>query len=168
MKLYLVILTLLVCLFSAGCGSSGPTLPPPATYTIGGTVSGLAGTGLVLQDNSGNNLTVSANATTFSFTTAITSGSGYKVTVLTQPSSPAQSCAVTGGSGTATANITNVSVTCTNTIGGTISGLTGTGLVLQDNGGNNLTVSANATTFTFATALDSGASYAVTVLTQPS
>ena len=32
--------------------------------------------------------------------------------------------------------------------GGTISGLSGSGLVLQDNGGNNLTVSAGATSFT--------------------
>ena len=52
------------------------------------------------------------------------------------------------GSGTANANVTNVQVACSNftmtyTIGGTVSGLTGTGLVLQDNGGNNLTVSAN-------------------------
>jgi environmental stress-induced protein Ves len=171
MKLYFVSLALLVSLFLTSCGTSGPTPPPPATYTIGGTVSGLAGTGLVLQDNGGNNLTVNASATSFAFTTAITSGSSYKVTILSQPSSPAQSCAMTHGSGTATANVTNVSITCTTTtysIGGTISGLAGTGLVLQDNAGNNLTVGANATAFTFTTALDAGASYAVTVLTQPS
>jgi hypothetical protein len=57
-----------------GCGSGASAPPPPATYTIGGTVTGLAGTGLVLQDNSGNNLTVSANATGFTFSTAVTSG----------------------------------------------------------------------------------------------
>jgi environmental stress-induced protein Ves len=172
MKLDLVVLALGVCLFSAGCGSGGKsTPPPPATYTIGGTVTGLTGTGLVLQDNGGNNLAVSASATTFAFTTAISSGSGYKVTVLAQPSSPVQSCVVTNGSGTASANVTTVSVACTTTtytIGGTISGLAGTGLVLQDNGDNNLTVSASATTFAFTTALAPGAAYAVTVLTQPS
>jgi len=48
-----------------GCGKVG--IPP---YTIGGTVSGLLGTGLVLQDNGGNNLSVSANGS-FTFTTAI-------------------------------------------------------------------------------------------------
>jgi 6-phosphogluconolactonase (cycloisomerase 2 family) len=79
---------------------------------------------------------------------------------------------VASGSGTASANVTNVAVTCTTsagsgvTIGGTVTGLTGTGLVLQDNGGDNLTVSANGA-FTFATALASGTAYAVTVLTQP-
>jgi len=139
------------------------------TYTIGGTVSGLSGTGLVLQNNSGNNLSVSANGS-FTFTMAIASGSTYSVTVLTQPSSPAQNCVVTGGGGTASANITGIQVACTTitfTIGGTISGLTGTGLVLQDNGGDNLAVSAAATNFTFATQVASGSNYAVTVLTQP-
>ena len=141
------------------------------TYTIGGMVSGLSGSGLVLQDNGGNNLPVTANGS-FAFTTAINRGAAYKVTVLTQPSSPAQTCVVTNGSGTATANVTNVAVACTTTtvtytIGGMVSGLSGSGLVLQDNGGNNLAVTANGT-FTFTTAINSGAAYKVTVLTQPS
>ena len=50
-------------------------------------------------------------------------------------------------------------------MGGTVSGLSGT-VVLQDNGGDNLTLTANGT-FTFATALASGAAYAVTVKTNP-
>ena len=54
----------------------------------------------------------------------------------------------------------------TYTIGGTISGLSGT-VVLQDNSGDNLTTSSNGS-FTFATALNNSATYAVTVLTQPS
>ena len=40
------------------------------------------------------------------------------------------------------------------TVGGTVSGLSGT-VVLQDNGGDNLSVSANGS-FTFATALPTG------------
>ena len=155
-----------------GCGGSaggGTTPPPPTTYTIGGTVSGLTGTGLVLQDNGGNNLSVSASGS-FTFSTAVDSGAAYSVTVLTQPTG--QSCTVTSGSGTASANVTNVQVSCSNlppttyTIGGTVSGLTGTGLVLQDNGGNNLAVSASGS-FTFSTAVASGAAYSVTVFTQP-
>ena len=107
------------------------------------------------------------------FTTAITSGGTYSVTVFTQPSNPAQTCGVTAGaSGTAaSANVTGVVVTCTTntyTIGGTISGLSGTGLVLQDNFGNNLSVSAGATSFTFTTAIASGGTFIVTVFSQPS
>ena len=69
---------------------------------------------LVLQDNGGNNLSVGAGATSFTFTTAIASGSTYNVTVFSQPSNPAQTCGVTaGGSGTvASANVTSVVVTC--------------------------------------------------------
>src|SRR6266851_17918 len=52
-------------------------------------------------------------------------------------------------------------------IGGTIAGLTGSGLVLQLNAGGNLPVNANATAFTFVTQLAAGAMYNVSVLTQP-
>ena len=140
------------------------------TYTIGGTISGYSGSGMVLQDNGGNNLTVSSGATTFTFSQAIPSGSGYNVTVLTQPSNPAQTCTVTNGSGTATSNVTSVQIACTTvtyTIGGTISGYSGSGMVLQDNGGNNLTVNSGATAFTFSQAINAGSTYNVTVLTQP-
>jgi len=82
-----------------------------ASYTVGGLVSGLVGS-LVLQDNGGDNLTVSANRV-FTFATLLTSGSAYKVTVLTQPIG--QTCAITSGSGSATSNVTSVVVNCTNT-----------------------------------------------------
>jgi hypothetical protein len=65
-----------------------------------------------LQDNSGNNLSISANGS-FMFITAIASGGAYNVAVLTQPSSPAQACGVTNGSGKASAIVTSVQVACT-------------------------------------------------------
>ena len=119
---------------------------------MGGTVSGLVGSGLVLQNNAGDNLAISANGT-FTFATAVAAGATYAVTVLTQPTAPPQSCTVTNGTGTvANANVTNVAVTCVTgsyTIGGTVAGLVGGGLVLQNNAGNNLAISANGT-FAFA------------------
>jgi 6-phosphogluconolactonase (cycloisomerase 2 family)/chitodextrinase len=141
------------------------------TRTIGGTVTGLAGSGLVLQNNGGNNLAVGTNGA-FTFTTPLASGTAYAVTVLSQPSTPAQNCVVTNGSGTVGAtNIANVTVTCTTTgtrtIGGSVSGLAGTGLLLRNNGGDTLSVSVSGA-FTFATPLTTGASYAVTVFQQPS
>ena len=51
-------------------------------------------------------------------------------------------------------------------IGGMVSGLTGAGLVLQNNGANNLAVPASGV-FSFAAPVAAGAPYAVTVLTQP-
>jgi galactose oxidase-like protein len=166
--LRLAILVLLPCFF-VSCGTSTKTTAPPATFNIGGMVSGLAGTGLVLQNNSSNNLPVTANGS-FTFTTAVASGGAYAVTVFSQPSNPAQNCVVTSGSGNASANITSVQVTCstvTFTIGGIVTNLVGSGLVLQDNGGNNLSVTSNGS-FTFTTAVAIGGAYVVTVSTQPS
>ena len=137
------------------------------TYSVGGTVSGLSGT-VVLQDNGGNDLSVSASGP-FTFSTGLTTGSAYNVTVKTNPAG--QTCSVANGSGTiGTANITNVAVTCTAattySVGGTVSGLSGT-VVLQDNGGDNLSVGTSGA-FTFATALATGSAYNVTVKTNPS
>ena len=117
------------------------------TYTVGGSVSGLSGSGLVLQNNAGGDLAVSA-AGAFTFATELPTGAAYAVTVKTQPSSPPQNCVVTRGSGTvATSDVTNVAVACTTatfTIGGIVSDLTGSGLVLQNNGGDDLSISAAA------------------------
>ncbi len=170
--------TLLIAGWLSACGGGGGggggTIkpPPPQSYTIGGTVSGLTASGLVLQNNGGDNLTVTANATTFTFATKVAANGAYAVTVMTQPTG--ETCTVTAGSGTvASSNVTSVSVACisattpTFTVGGTITGYTGAGLVLQDNGGDNLTVAKGAASFTFPTKVATGAAYAVTVLTQP-
>jgi hypothetical protein len=68
------------------------------------------------------------------------------------------------------ANVTSVTVTCvtdTFTVGVAVTGLLGPGLVLRDNGGDDLSVNADGN-FTFATRVASGAPYNVTVVTQPS
>src|SRR5580700_4744407 len=147
----------------SGPGSGGP-------FTISVTVSGLSGTGLVLLDNATDKLTVTANGT-FTFASTVATGGLYAVTVQTQPSNPTQTCAATAGGGTATANVT-VIVSCTTnpvtaTIGGTVSGLVAnSSVILQDNGGDSLTITANGA-FTFKTAVTGADVYAVTVVTQP-
>ena len=141
-----------------------------SSFAVGGAVSGLTGTGLTLQLNGGAPLAIAAGSGGFAFQ-SVPSGTSYTVTVGTQPANPAQTCTVTNGTGTVgSANVTNVTVACVTvsfTIGGAIAGLTGTGLVLQNNGGNDLTVPAGATSFMFATGVSSGAGYNVTVKTQP-
>ena len=160
----------------AGCGEGGgeadnPAPPPPApppTFSIGGTLNGLAGTGLVLQNNSGDDLAVTT-AGTFTFAGRLAGGSAYSVTIKTQPTAPNQLCSVASGSGTiAAANVTNVAVTCVAplfTVGGAVAGLNGT-LVMQNNAGDDLTLSANGP-FVFANALVAGANYSVSIKTQP-
>ena len=69
--------------------------------------SGLAGSGLVLQNNGGDNLPIAADGA-FTFPDAA-GGSPYNVTVAGQPSNPTQICTVTNGSGTVgSGNVTNV------------------------------------------------------------
>jgi 6-phosphogluconolactonase (cycloisomerase 2 family) len=159
--LIVVVGTLLV----ASCGSSDA----PPQYTVGGTVSGLVGSGLVLQDNGGNDLAIAANGS-FVFSAAVASGSAYAVTIKTEPTAPPQTCVAANAAGmVGGANITNVALTCTTntyTVGGSVSGLIGSGLVLQDNGGNDLAVTANGT-FVFSAAVASGSAYAVTIKTEP-
>ena len=150
-------------------GACGGTPDPGAKFTVGGTATGLLGTGLVLQNNAGDDLAVAGNGT-FTFHTALASGAGYAVTIKAQPTFPAQTCAVTNATGTVgSGNVTDVAVTCTTntySVGGTVTGLTGQELVLQNNAGDDLTLAANGS-FTFATRVASGSSYSVTVRAQP-
>ena len=52
------------------------------------------------------------------------------------------------------------------TVGGTVTGLGANSIVLQNNGKDNLNVTANST-FAFATKLSAGSAYNVSILTQP-
>lgn len=100
---------LAACGGSSGGSSGGST---PITFTVGVNVSGLSGSGLVLQLNMGSSLAITAdgNAT---FAAAVASGTSYNVIVKTQPTLPRQACTVTNGSGTiGTANVTSVNITC--------------------------------------------------------
>ena len=92
-------------------GQSGGGSPATATYSIGGTLSGLAaGATVSLNDNGTDPLTLAADGS-FTFLTALSSGSAYSVTVAQQPAG--QTCTIIDASGTVgSANISNVAVTC--------------------------------------------------------
>lgn len=167
-------LTALAALLSlAACGggnSDGPVEPPPPKqFTVSGTVVGLVGSGLVLALNGGSDLPVAAGSSSFAFTGTMTENIGWLATVKTQPTSPSQTCIASRNNGLATANVTDMLVTCTTNgyaVGGTITGLTGTGLTLMLNGATPLTVAAGASGFAFQNVL-SGTSYAVSISAQP-
>jgi len=86
-----------------------------------------------LNSDFGGDLAVSASGS-FTFGTRLPDGSTFNVGVKNQPtSSLAQNCQVANGTGTiAGANVMNVTVTCGSgyTVGGTVSGLVGSGLTL--------------------------------------
>ncbi|MDP6465706.1 MAG: hypothetical protein QGH65_17590 [SAR324 cluster bacterium] len=133
------------------------------TVTIGGKVYGLNGT-ITLQNNAGNDLTISSNGN-FVFTDNLSMGSSYLVTVASQPAN-GPTCTPNNNSGVATDNITSVEIICSQTlrsISGSINHLSGT-LVLQNNFGGDQTFTSNDN-FTFNVADNS--SYNVTVKSQP-
>lgn len=145
------------------CGGGGST---ETDYAIGGTVSGLTGT--VSLANSAETLNVSTNGS-FKFSSRAREGANYNVTVKTQPTG--QTCLIVQGSGVVgKADITSPSVTCndnapnTYAVGGTVSGLSGSLVLL--NGAETLTLTSSGS-FSFVSRSTPGASYAVSVKTQP-
>lgn len=168
----------------AGCGESeqakpvakpAPSSLPPPSRLVGGSVSGLPGSGLILQLNGANDLPVSANGK-FNFPKALPRGSAYSVTVKAAPSAPVkQTCSVDQGSGNiANTDINNIAVTCTTVsfaVGGTVAGLSGKGkgkeLVLQLNGANDLTIASNGKFVFPGIRLPDGSDYSVSIKTTP-
>lgn len=171
----LVLATLLAAL-SPACKKSDSAAPPPPTvagYRVGGTVTGLTGTGLVLQNNGGDDLPIAAEGG-FVFASPVESGTSYQIAVAKQP--VGATCAANRGNGTiADAAVADVLIQCsalTYAIGGSVSGLSpqtpaGAGLVLTSNGGDRLPV-FDSGRFTFPTRVPHGTSYFVAVAVQPS
>jgi len=144
--------------------------------TVGGTVTGLVpGNEIVLQNNGGNDRTISANGP-FSFDVKVANGSSYDVRLLT--GSANQVCTVENGVGQGPAvqrDVSDVNVKCSQngfTIGGAVSGLKAgysVELLLGDNKQENLTVTSTNPNgaFTFKTWVSPGSRYSVNVGAQP-
>lgn len=81
-------------------------------FTVGGTVTGLTGSGLVIQNNGADNINISGNGS-FTFISPLNTNATYSVTVQTHPSSPTQFCSVTNGTGTiSNSNVSDISIIC--------------------------------------------------------
>lgn len=140
------------------------------TYAISGTVTGLEGTGLVLQNNGADDLPVNVNDGTFAFTTLVKDLASYEVTVKDQPHDKWQTCTVTNGKGNVAAQaVTDVAIACTTNsykVKVTVTGLDGSGLALQNNSTDDLPIVKDGS-YEFATLVESGAGYLVSVLSNP-
>lgn len=136
-------------------------------FNLAGLITGLTSNGLVLS-NGPDNVSPSANATSFLFKNKIANSYVYEVKIKSQPTG--QACAITNGFGSVNnQSVTNVSVTCVDSPGslsGTVTGLTTSGLVLR-NGSEDINVTAGASSFVFQNSVISGAAYSVTVRSQP-
>jgi len=140
---------LLVLFFSvvlASCGGGGATTNPPATYSISGTVSGNATSG-VLITLSGTSSATTTTAAGGTYTFSGLSNGSYTVTPsltgnIFTPSSSAvtvNGANVTGTNFTATANVAP-----TYTISGTVSGAATSGVTITLSGANSGSVITGA------------------------
>ena len=112
LALCLIAAILASCNGSEGC----PKCAPTTTVNLMGSVSGLVGFRLALQ-NGATPLSIPLNGAdangsqTFG---TINPNTAFNITIKTQPTSPAQTCAVANGMGTSgSTNVTNIAVTCT-------------------------------------------------------
>ncbi len=140
---------------------SGPPRP-----LISPTVSGLTSGTLVLRNNGADDLTITSNGTA-NFATRMNWLGSYSVTVGSHPAG--YSCTVSSGSGTANMAVVNsVSVSCaSNSVGGSISGLSASGLTLNYNGSGGYSIGSGGSSYSLPVTPNNGDSYAVTVATQP-
>ena len=100
--------------------------------TIGVTVTGLEGSGLVLQNNCSDDLTITGNDS-FTFDTALAPGTSYNVTVATNPTDPAQTCLVENGSGQVPLeDVSDGAVTCGELVVGNVVKVAAEGETLDD------------------------------------
>ena len=102
---------------------------------------------------------------------SVSSGSGCQLGLTYAPAAAASGTLnltynYTDDAGAAQSSSIDIPYASRATVGGNLSGLTGT-VVLQNNAADNLSLSANGA-FSFATALAAGAAYDVTVISQPS
>ena len=95
------------------CSVSGTTVTCKNTYSVGGTISGLSSSGLVLRLNT-TSLIVPSGATAFKFSTSLPSNTPYTVSAGIQP--PSLFCTPANNTGTVlSSNITNISIACVQT-----------------------------------------------------
>ena len=131
-------------------------------------------TGLITN----NNLSLSNGGDTLNFNndgtqtiSTLDDESTCDVNITAQPDTPDQVCSFdTADSGTLSGSDVTINISCVTTqysIDVDVNGLAaGNSVTFQNNGGDDLTVNADGIS-SFATALDDGSAYAVTVLTQP-
>jgi hypothetical protein len=154
-------LTLCATTLAACGGSDGGSIP------LSGSISGLNRGGLVLT-NKGKDLSLPTAVTTFTFADLVANDSEFEILVKTNPNG--QVCTPSNNKGRANYySYTQTIITCTTdlyTLGGTVNGLKGAGLVLA-NGSITVAVPAGALAFTFGKTVPNQLPYGVTVLAQP-
>lgn len=148
----------------AACGGSDD-----GDLFLAGSIIGLTKEGLVLENRgNGDTKAIPAGAQAFVFDKGLDHDESFDVQVKTQPTGAVCTPFFNRGR-TGSFSIQSVEIRCvTNSyqLGGTVSGLTGSGLVLI-NGADKLAVPAGATSFVMPSKVPDGASYGLIIFSQP-
>jgi uncharacterized delta-60 repeat protein len=111
--LSVVILILLPACGGGGGGGGGGAQNPPATYSVGGSISGLEDTKSLVLDNNGiEQLTISQNGD-FTFATSFLSGDSYTLQIANAPEG--ENCRFLGGTENGvivSSDVSDVSIYC--------------------------------------------------------
>lgn len=149
----------------SACGGSSGQL------VLGGYISGLTKESVTLQNNGKHDYTVTpamlGTLGQFAFPDLIGVDEQYNVTVTKWPSN-VERCDVAYGSGRSAFNVSSVRVTCilkTQTLGGTVSGLTSGSLVVV-NGNDKLEITSSGK-FAMPAKVGQDIPYGVTILSKP-
>jgi hypothetical protein len=138
-------------------------------YSVGGSVSGLAGRGLVLSSSWGESLSVDTSGS-FRFREPLRDLEEYAVTIASTPATPRQSCTLARGQGRIEGReVADLAVVCTTRsfgFSGTVQGLLGKGLVLEFAGGETVAVARDGA-FELDATLPDGSAYELRVKQQP-
>ena len=135
------------------------------SYLVRGTAEGISGTPVVLDNNGTDAVTVAQDGD-FYFAGELADGATYSVSVADKPSS--LSCTLTHRAGVISgADAADVLLQCTRSfsVGGVVTGLTGDGLILENNHAAAVALSRDGA-FVFD-ALAADAAYEITVSQSP-
>ena len=164
--------TLLVACNSGDESSVDPEPPSVENYSIGGTLNDgdVLGNGLVLKLNGEQTVSIAPGDASFRFDDRIPDGSNFQISVDAPPRGPLQTCDVSPSSGTVSGqDITDIRVECSTrrfSVGGEISGLQGSGLVLEMSDGQTYEPESEGE-FSFSTPILDQTDFTVSIAQQP-
>jgi hypothetical protein len=102
-----ILVAIIIAITFSGCKKEDNG---PKKYSVGGTVQGLTGSGLILQNNNTDDLSISSDGP-FTFPTKLEDSSEYDVSIENYPAG--QTCYIENGSGTIDgSNVTDITVVC--------------------------------------------------------
>lgn len=174
------------CLLVSGCGGGEttdspndvipPITPPPtpaptnSMHSVGGNVSGLGNSELVINSNLGDEISINSDGE-FIFPTKFSNGANFEVSIISQPAT--LSCTAQNATGqVSNQDFTDISILCveqatenTYSVSGSVSGIGNSELLIRSNLGDVINIGSDGG-FTFPTKFSNGENFEVNIVEQ--